>query len=308
MVKSAHIFFNRPYCVLSSECTHTYTYSLTQVPPKRRFHYGIVQHSRQVAMDSVCQNSNQTWQHLTAQQRQVLAQRMVVNDEYRLLYCPVPLVGNGPWMKVMYLLAAGKDLTDISKLPSKALSNRKNFVYLNSFSPAEQERRLRSYLKFTVTRHPFLRIANAYKLKFEAENSFFHERYGKEIVQKYRKDAASNLKGNDVKFSEFVRYLSDINNHEEMNEHWQSLSTLCRPCEVGYDFLLHHETLHQDSRELLGQAELQKRIPVFPYDTWDRVSSVYVHNLFKQILPSLIGRLVLKFANDLEAFSYSSLF
>ena len=286
--------------------THTHTHSvILQVPLKRHFQYSIFQHSRHVAMDSVCRNSNKTWQDLTAQQRQVLAQRIVVNDEYRLLYCPVPLVGNGPWMKVMYLLGTGKELSDI---PSKALSNRKNFVYLNSFPAAEQERRLRSYLKFTVTRHPFLRIANAYKLKFEALNSFFHERYGKEIVQKYRKDAGKDLKGNDVKFSEFIRYLSDTGNHEEMNEHWQSLATLCRPCEVGYDFLLHHETLHQDSREVLEQAELQKRVPVFPYDTWDHISSVYVHSLFRRISPSLMGRLVQQFANDLDAFSYSSLF
>ena len=77
---------------------------------------------------------------MTAQQRQALAQRIIVNDEYRLLYCPVPLVGNGPWIKVLYFLGTGKTLSDISRVPSKELGNRKNFVYLNSFPPAEQER------------------------------------------------------------------------------------------------------------------------------------------------------------------------
>ena len=288
-------------CV-SPEHTHT------QIPPKRRFQYSIVQDSKLVAIDTACRNNNQTWKDMTAQQRQALAQRIIVNDEYRLLYCPVPLVGNGPWMKVLYFLGAGKTLSDISRVPSKELGNRKNFVYLNSFPPAEQEKRLRSYLKFTVTRHPFLRIAIAYKLKFEAANAFFHERYGKDIVRKYRKDAGSDVTGSDVKFSEFVRYLSDISKQEEMNEHWQLLVTLCRPCEVGYDFLLRHETLHQDSREVLQQAGLQKRVPVFPYDTWDHISSVYVQNLFKQIPPALMGRLVKQFASDLDIFSYSSLF
>ena len=46
-----------------------------------------------------------------------------------------------------------------------------------------------SYLKFVVTRHPFFRLAAAYKMKFESENAFFHERYGKEIVSLYRSGA-----------------------------------------------------------------------------------------------------------------------
>ena len=173
-----------------------------------------------------------------------LAQRIIVNDDHHLLCCAVPQVGMGPWMKVLYFLGVGQGLPDISKVPTKKLGAWKNFVYLSSFSPEEQERRIHSYLSFMVTRHPFLRIAIAYKLKFEASNTFFHARYGKEIVRKHCSGATGNPTGDDVQFSEFVQYLVGTHSLAETNEHWQPLETLCSPCEVGYDFVLHCETAH----------------------------------------------------------------
>ena len=261
-----------------------------------------------MAVESTCRHSNQTWQDLSEQQRQVLAQRIIVNDDHHLLYCAVPLVGMGPWMKVLYFLGVGQGLPDISKVPTKELGARKNFVYLSSFSPEEQERRIRSYLSFMVTRHPFLRIAIAYKLKFEASNTFFHERFGKEIVRKYRSGTKGNPTGDDVQFSEFVQYLVGTRSSAEMNEHWQPLETLCRPCEVGYDFVLHHETLQGDARELLIQAQLSNHIPSFPVDSWDYISMQYVQRVFRGLSPALIGKLVEQYSNDFALFSYSSLF
>jgi len=114
-----------------------------------------------------------------------LSQRIIVNDDHHLLYSALPQVGIGPWMKVLYFLGVGQGLPDFSKVPTKKLGAQMNFVYLSSFSPEEQERRIRSYLSFMVTRHPFLRIGIAYKLKFEASTTFFHTWYGKEMVQKH---------------------------------------------------------------------------------------------------------------------------
>lgn len=267
-----------------------------------------MQESRHIALGSVCRETNQTWRGLSEQQRRAVAQRILVDDDHQLLYCPVPLAASGPWMKVMYFIGPGRELLDIGKVPGKELSNRKNFHYLGSLSLEEQEKRFNSYLKFMVTRHPFLRIAIAYKFKFEADNPFFHERYGKEIVRKYRSGAGRDSTGKDVRFSEFAQYLADSENLEELNEHWQPLDLLCRPCEVKYDFILHHETVQEDSSQVLDQAELSERVPTFPYDTWDYIPPQYAYDLFRQLTPAVVGRLVEKYGNDFALFSYSSLF
>ena len=233
---------------------------------------------------------------------------MIVDEEHKLLFCPVPLTAIGPWMKVFYLLGRGQHLQSADEVPATELSHRENFVYLSSFPPEEQEKKVERYLKFMVTRHPFFRLAVAYKMKFESDNAFFHERYGREIVQLYRSGATGEETGSDVKFSEFVEYLLHLSGEGEMNEHWRPLHSLCLPCQMSYDYILHYETLAADSKELLREAGLLRLVPSLPRDTWDYMSTQYIQSLFQQVTPAWIGQLVHRYQNDFDAFSYGSIF
>lgn len=207
-----------------------------------------------------------------------------------------------------YISPLGGEFADISKVPGKELGVRKNFVYLSSFSLEEQEQRLKSYLSFMVSQHPFMRLAVTYKLKFESSNTFFHDRYGRDIVKKYRQGFVENDPlGNDVRFSEFVQYISESRTRE-MNEHWQPLASLCQPCVMNYDLVLHHETLERDANELLEMAQLTNLIGTLPSDKWENVEMAYVNRLYKGLPPSLVGKLVLVYREDFGMFSYSSLF
>ena len=254
------------------------------------------------------ENRNKTWQALSDDQRQALAFRIVVNDKHKLLYCSVPLISQAPWMRIFYSLQHTESDVDITKIPSKDVGARKNYVFLSSLSKKEQEERLKTYTKFMVARHPFLRLAIAYRRKFQADNPFFHDRYGKKIIDKYRSKATKDKnEGKDVSFEEFTQFVSDLNSPEEMNEHWQPLHTLCRPCEIDYDLILHYETMQQDARELLKEAELLDQIHSLPSDNWDQVPADFMQELFDQLKPAVVGRLVQLYSQDMELFSYSSL-
>ena len=278
---------------------------------RAKYNYTVVQQARQTALDYACREQTITregWQDLSPAQRSAAGQRIMVDDSHKLLFCPVPLTAIGPWTKVMYMLGAGKNLKDMTQIPSKELTNKDNFAYLSSYSASQQEEMVATYLKFMVTRHPFLRVAAAYKMKFEADNVFFHERYGKEIIQLYRPGTAGHESGSDVKFTEFVDYLLHMEEEAEMNEHWQPLHVLCRPCEVGYDYILHYETLAKDASELLAEGGLLSRVPTLPTDTWDYIPIQYVNDAFKQLTPAWVGRLVQRYQEDFAMFSYGSLF
>ena len=305
-----------PLCHAAALACVNYTCPQASVLPvqllrRPQFNRSVVQQSRQVALQEACHNHSgipRTWEDLSPAEQSAVAQRIIVNEDHKLLFCTVPLTAIGPWMKVFYLLGPGRDLKDAGHIPASELANRGNFIFLSSFSPSEQAEMMSTYLKFMVARHPFLRVAVAYKMKFEADNKFFHERYGKEIVQRYRPGATGKEKGSDVKFPEFIEYLLEQGEEGEMNEHWQPLHALCRPCEVGYDFILHHETLAKDASELLAQARLTSRVPSLPTDAWDHISIQYAHNLFQYITPAWIGKLVQKYREDFAMFSYASLF
>ena len=267
-----------------------------------------IQKSRHVALDNECRSRNGSvaWRSLSEAARRTVAQRIVVNDEHELLYCGVPLLSTGPWMKVMYFISPNaKSVSDIGHIPGEELGKRNNFAYLSSFSLDEQERRLNTYLSFMVSRHPFQRLAIAYKVKLESDNAFFHDRYGKTIVKNYRK-GSKNPSGDDVKFSEFAQYVSEVS-VGDMNEHWQPLETLCQPCVVDYDVILHHESMEREAEELLDVAKLSSHVTKFPYDKWDSLEASYVHKLYRELSPSLVGRLVQLYRSDFGVFSYSSL-
>lgn len=270
--------------------------------------YSIVQKSRQIEMASSCRDANHTWDSLTAEQKKLLAQRIVVNDRHQMLYCTVPLIATSSWMKVLYFLGENNDADSISKVSASVAQQKTNHVWLSSLSEEEQKKRIDTYLKFMVARHPFLRIIAVYKTKFDMPNEVFQRGYGKNIVKKYRHNPPPNPVGDDVKFSEFVQYLTDDTDVEKMNEHWQPLYTLCRPCELQYDYILHHETVKEDAMELLNETSLDTVIPDFPVDSWDQVKAEYVRSTMDQLNPALIGKLVQKYDKDLAIFSYSTLY
>ena len=310
-ILNVHVIYLHAHKVDTKTHTNTHTHTVTLQHQRSKYNYTVVQYERQRALDATCREqaiTRERWRDLPAALQDTVAQRIIVNEEHSLLFCPVPLTASGSWMKVLYLLGPGKHLHNMADIPSRELTKRENFVYLSSFSLEEREEKLETYLKFMVTRHPFLRLAIAYKMKFEADNVFFHERYGKEIVRLYRSGATQQETGSDVRFGEFVEYLLHLQDSEEMNEHWQPLQTLCRPCQVGYDYILHYETLDPDSTELLREAGLLRRVPSLPHDSWDDVPTQYVNSLFQQITPAWVGQLVRKYQDDFAMFSYGSLF
>ena len=270
----------------------------------------VVQHSRLTTLTTACadhtHNSTHSnyWRGLSDYERQAVAQRIIVDDYRSLLFCHTPLSGVSAWMKVMYFTGSGSNLDDIGHVTNKDINNRKNFVYLTSYSLEEQEKRLQTYFSFMVVQHPLLRAATTYRLKFLASNRFFQEKFGAEIREKYR---TKDKQIGNVRFTEFVHYLVGFENQSRMNEHWKPLEQLCRPCEVNYDVILHHESMLQDSEEVLTAAHLTERVPELPRDYWDQVTVSYAHQLFGEVPSLLLGRLVTQYSNDFNMFSYSTL-
>ena len=96
---------------------------------------------------------------------------------------------------------------------------------------------LKNYYKVTFTRHPVDRLVSAYRNKF-GEIETFQKRYGVNIVEKFRpKSEPRTGLGNDVTFSEFIEYLTDMKDlpRTKWDEHWSPMINLCQPCKVHYD-------------------------------------------------------------------------
>ncbi len=230
--------------------------------------------------------------------------QVIVNDEHRFLYCEIPKVATSNWKRVLMTLNGhAKSPWDIE---SRDVHNKSRgyFRYLNEYSASEIVARLKTYYKFLFVRHPFERLASAYRNKFiENYNMTFFERvYGRYIIRKFRTNFSQN---NRISFGEFINYILE-GKANVMNKHWQIYDELCRPCLVWYDFIGYLEDIEQDSSDVLKILGLNSRA-VFPVNissNYEVPSSVLMRNYFSKLPRSYKARLYDKYRYDFEMFGY----
>lgn len=113
---------------------------------------------------------------------------------------------------------------------------------------------LQTYKKIVFVREPMERILSAYLNKFaeDKENRKYHHRYGMAIIQKYRKNFTEEVTDEQyTSFTEFVKYLIDLQPYEKHDEHWNLQYNLCSPNIINYDFIGKYETLKSDAARAL---------------------------------------------------------
>lgn len=182
---------------------------------------------------------------------------ILVDDLHELLYCYVPKVACTNWKRVL-MIATGKwSGNDPLEIPADQAHSPGTFRRLNNYTLPEIEKKLATYDKLIVVRHPLERLLSAYRNKLETKHEksarYFQTRFGKKIVKKYRSNATeeSLRNGDDVTFREFVEFVTDDTENGTQNEHWRSIYDLCQPCVVNYNLVSKYESLVEDATEVL---------------------------------------------------------
>ncbi|XP_066444922.1 carbohydrate sulfotransferase 14 [Eleutherodactylus coqui] len=231
--------------------------------------------------------------------RRTLLKHIIVNDKYRFLYCYVPKVACSNWKRVLKVLDGRLDSVD-AKLK---MDHKSDLVFLSDLSTEQIAHRLRHYYKFLFVREPLERLQSAYRNKF-GEIKEYQQRYGMEIVRRYRQDSAAS-KGDDVTFSEFLRYLLD-EDEEKMNEHWMPIYNLCQPCAVPYDFIGTYERLQEDANHVLDAIRAPAYIKFPEKQAWYKpVTKETFQYLLCNTPQGLIREVLPKYIMDYSLFAYS---
>ena len=166
---------------------------------------------------------------------------LIVNDEHQVIYCYVPKVACSNWKRVLIALSKNVDPLEVKKP-----HGRKVLKSLNKNSNlTEVYAKLRTYLKFVFVRNPLERLLSAYRSKFEIDSpwaNYYRKRLGRKIIKNFRRNATKESleKGHDVKFDEFLKYISNLsskNHARAFDEHWKPISDLCFPCLIDYDVI-----------------------------------------------------------------------
>lgn len=238
---------------------------------------------------------------LSPLQRKTLLQHILVNDEYRFLYCYVPKVACSNWKRVLKVLSGALENVDVNI----KMDHRSDLVFLSSLKPEEIRYRLTHYFKFMFVREPMERLLSAYRNKF-GEIESYQRKYGVEIIKRYRKGYAkgASVTGDDVTFAEFVRYLLD-EDVERMNEHWMPVYNLCQPCTVSYDFIGSYEHLEQDAEYVLQRIRAPPFVRFPERQTWYKpVTTETLHYYLCSLPQKLLRELLPKYILDFSLFAY----
>ncbi|XP_030306940.1 carbohydrate sulfotransferase 14 [Calypte anna] len=231
---------------------------------------------------------------LPAGQRRTVLRHLLVSDKYRFLYCYVPKVACSNWKRILKVLGGALESVDV-KLK---MDHKSDLVFLGDMKPDEISYRLKNYYKFIFVRNPMERLLSAYRNKF-GEIKEYQQKYGVEIVRRYRKNGG-NSAGDDVTFSEFLRYLLD-EEVERMNEHWMPIYNLCQPCAVRYDFIGSYERLDADARRVLERIRSPSGIRFPERQAWynpvtPETLQYYLCNTQRWLIQELLPKYILDFS------------
>ncbi|CAK8676935.1 carbohydrate sulfotransferase 14-like [Clavelina lepadiformis] len=265
----------------------------------------LTHEAAETSVEKTCRNNPSlptSLKQLSTKQRYILLSHLMVNDEYKFIYCYTPKVACSNWKKVVKRLYGTLRDEDL-----KNMDHKHGFKYLADYSDKEIEERLRTYYKFMFVRNPTERALSVYRNKFNEIESFYKV-YGAKIMQLYHKESPTykgKVPGDDVAFADFLRYIATGVNAESMNEHYMPMNLLCQPCVTKYSFIGIYENIDEDSKAVLEAIKAPEDVNFPERQGWYKpTTNSYMQYYFSLISTPLLKSFVEKYILDYEMFSF----
>ncbi|KAK3610208.1 hypothetical protein CHS0354_038848 [Potamilus streckersoni] len=235
---------------------------------------------------------------------------IVVDDNYKVLYCYIPKVACTNLKRIFLILKGIVKTSNPLEIPYHDVhfSFKNSLNVLSNYTPSEAKTRLETYNKIIFVREPMERLLSAYINKFTENETEFYENYGRKIIKHYRvsPNVKSIEKGHDVKFEEFLRYITDKSVWGNNHEHWIQYERLCHPCHVQYDVIGKMESIDEDTDYLLQYlgASSKVKFPKRSDSTTKRKTKNELSKYYQGIPKDLLERVLQEFRRDYVLFDY----
>ena len=255
------------------------------------------------------------------------------NDDYEVINCLVPKAASDIWTIQFAKMQGPNVYTTLEFVYNISITN-----YLER--PVETARRIQTFTKFFVRRHPFERLVSAYINKFEVPFMYYYidtlakpiiisnylteypkdritfERDFKHLPSSQKQEILKQIERLDsaqdkfnITFTEFVNFVTSSMDNEEINKldiHWKPVSRICNPCAVRYDVVIEHDNHSEESQMLVDYLQTNKpnNNPLY-FEPYQRVSTRDKCNLyFTRLSKGLRQKLYELYRDDFLLFGY----
>lgn len=209
-----------------------------------------------------------------------ISDRMLVQLVHKIVYCPVEKVASTFWKRTLYaLMSSGETQSPFMvKIPG-----RKTLILYQTFRQKFDKSDLDIFRSMAesllVVRNPYDKLFSAYMDKLFHPNFMFWKAYGeriKQVIRKYKNPNSDLICGNDVTFSEYVKYI--LYAHKEnidLNPHFTSISKHCDPCLTKYTYISKMETLKSDFEYIVGHWNRNFKLNMSD-DVWEKQNAMLI--------------------------------
>lgn len=226
----------------------------------------------------------------------------LINRQYHVIWCNVFKAASTSWMYNFNLMAnySAAFLDKTKEVPLELARKRYARPSAEMVKKAQGDS-----ITFLIVRHPLERLASAYNDKIvHAWKRSFHDKMGRRIISKYRKNDSSAPKERYPVFEEFVTYvLDEAKEKRRLDMHWTPYSSFCTPCKFNFDVILKFETLDEDQRYLIQLARLQDVIK--PEWRNSGIGANNINHLYSRLTKGQLDGLYKLYKYDLQLFNYT---
>ncbi|KAL5016428.1 hypothetical protein ScPMuIL_006017 [Solemya velum] len=216
-----------------------------------------IQHDRRKQVDNTC---SKLPRKSLVPESELIRNRIVRYPNHNIVFCQIYKSASTNINRFLnyVLLDKWKTYSSSYDIPLEKLEK----VRFSSTSLTNISQPLNSSFKFLFVRDPYQRIFSGYLDKFVFVDSYTWNLIGQKIIKKYRPnaDAKSIRCGNNVRFSELVKYIIDGVKSGQLNEHFTPYHENCWPCEMKYNFIGKLETQADDMEYIWKVSNETKEI------------------------------------------------
>lgn len=214
--------------------------------------------------------------------------RLVISKRYHLAYCPVPKIASTFWSNLLLENKPWQEPTSHHDRLADVGSPNKSAVHLRNLEFDLGYWFLKHYKSILLVRDPYTRLLAAFIDKFYSPNTLYWK-LGKLIIQKFRPnaDALSLRCGQNVKFSEFIKYVIFDIKRGNSDQHWKPIYQRCSPCQLEYDIIAKLETINTEGDYIIRRYLPQTTFKDMPKEAAKLRLDMNVDNFFRFFPPSV---------------------